>query len=131
MNVNSEGIYATRPWKVFGEGPGIKKTVPGEGMNGTPEHFNENKRTDLTGADIRFTTKGGVLYAFAMGHNAIETRIVSLAPSRGLAQRKVGHVELMGLPERLRWKQTDDALIIASPTRWPSEHAVMFKIQFV
>ena len=48
-------------------------------MNGTPEHFNENKRTDLTGADIRFTTKGGVLYAFAMGRNATETRIVSLA----------------------------------------------------
>src|ERR1035437_7542688 len=130
MKVNSEGIYATRPWKVFGEGPGIKKTESGDGMNGTPEHFNETKRTDLTGADIRFTTKGGVLYAFAMGHNATETRIVSLAPSHGLEHRKVSHVELLGLPERLRWKQTDDGLIIASPSTWPSEHAVTFKIQF-
>ncbi len=99
-------------------------------MNGTPEHFNESKRTDLTGADIRFTTKGGVLYAFAMGHNATETRIVSLAPSRGLEHRKVSHVELLGLPERLQWKQADDGLIIASPSMWPSEHAVTFKIQF-
>ena len=44
MKVNSEAIYATRPWKVFGEGPGVEKTTSGEGINGTPEHFNENKR---------------------------------------------------------------------------------------
>ncbi len=35
MAVNSEGIYATRPWKIFGEGPGIRKTAAGEGMKGT------------------------------------------------------------------------------------------------
>jgi hypothetical protein len=65
-----------------------------------------------------------------MGHNATETRIVSLAPSRGLEHRKVSHVELLGLPERMRWKQTDDGLLIAPPSTWPSEHAVTFKIQF-
>lgn len=70
------------------------------------------------------------MYAFAMGHNATETRIVSLAPSRGLEHRKVSQVELLGFPERLRWKQADDGLIIASPSMWPSEHAVTFKIQF-
>jgi alpha-L-fucosidase len=29
--------------------------------------FNENGRKELTGRDIRFTTKGNSLYAFAMG----------------------------------------------------------------
>lgn len=130
MKVNSEAIYATRPWKVFGEGPGIRKTTAGAGMNGTPEHFNEKQRTDLTGADIRFTRKNGVLYAIAMGHNASETRIASLAPARNLEQRKVTKVELLGSSEPLRWKQSDDGLSIASPTHWPSEHAVAFKIQF-
>jgi len=50
MAVNSEGIYATRPWKIFGEGPGSK--VKGSA------HFNENGRKDLTAEDVRFTTKG-------------------------------------------------------------------------
>ena len=76
--------------------PRNQENDAGRRLNGTPEHFNENQRPDLTGADIRFTTKEGVLYAFAMGHNARETRIVSLAPGRGLEARKVARVELLG-----------------------------------
>ena len=130
MRVNSEAIYATRPWKIFGEGPAIAKSAPGGGMNGTPEHFNENQRKDLTGADIRFTTKAGALYACAMGHNTRETRITSLATSRGLESRKVARVALLGSAEPLKWTQTPGGLIISSPQRWPGEHAVIFKIQF-
>jgi alpha-L-fucosidase len=130
MKVNSEGIYASRPWKVFGEGPGIAKTAPGGGLNGTPEHFNENQRHDLTGADIRFTTKDGALYAFAMGNNLRETRIASLAHARGIETRKVARVELLGSSEPLTWTQGAEGLLIASPQRWPSEHAVAFKIEF-
>jgi alpha-L-fucosidase len=130
MKVNSEAIYATRPWKVFGEGPGITKTAPGRGLDGTLEDFNESQRHDLTGADIRFTTKDGFLYAFAMGHNAQETRIASLAPARGLESRKVARVELLGSAEPLKWTHTPEGLLIASPQRWPSEHAVAFRIQF-
>ena len=29
MQVNSEGIYATKPWKIFGEGPAIKPAGAG------------------------------------------------------------------------------------------------------
>jgi alpha-L-fucosidase len=61
MAVNSEGIYSTRPWKIFGDGPGTKTAaVPGQ-------RFNENNRKDLTAEDFRFTTKGNALYAFIMG----------------------------------------------------------------
>jgi len=130
MKINSEAIYATRPWKVFGEGPGITKTAPGGGFDATPEHFNEKQRHDLTGADIRFTTKNGVLYAFAMGLNPRETRIGSLARARGLETRKIARVDLLGSAEPLKWMQTADGLTIASPQRWTSEHAVVFKILF-
>lgn len=130
MKVNSEGIYATRPWKIFGEGPGMFKTAAGSGMDGTPEHFNESRRKDLTGADVRFTTKAGALYAFVMGHNARETRIASLAPARGLESRRITRVELLGSAEPLKWTQGADGLSIASPQSWPSDHAVTFKIQF-
>jgi alpha-L-fucosidase len=130
MKVNSDAIYATRPWKIFGEGPGIRKSAPGEGFNGTPEHFNESKRVDLTGEDIRFTTKGGTLYAFAMGWNRGETRIAALAPGRGLERRKIARVELLGSQEPVRWKLARDGLHIESPGNWPSEHAVAFRILF-
>ena len=130
MKVNSEAIYTTRPWKIFGEGPGIRKSAPGEGFNGTPEHFNESKRVDLTGEDIRFTTKGSTLYAFAMGWNRGETRIAALAPARGLERRQIARVELLGSQEPVRWKLASDGLHIESPGSWPSEHAVAFRILF-
>lgn len=130
MKVNSEGIYATRPWKILGEGPGLFKSAAGGGMDGTPEHFNEKQRRDLTGADVRFTTKDGALYAFVMGHNPRESRITSLAPARGLESRRVARVELLGSDEPMKWTLGADGLLIASPQRWPSEHAVTFKIQF-
>src|SRR5512140_280064 len=58
MAGNSEGIYATRPWKLFGQGP----STQADGGS-----FNESKRRLLTAGDVRFTTKGRTLYAFVMG----------------------------------------------------------------
>ncbi len=130
MKVNSEAVHGTRPWKIIGEGPGITKTRPDAGMNGTPEHFNEEQRKDLTGDDVRFTTKDGVLYAFSMGQNPRETRIASLSRSRGLESRKIKRVELLGSAEPVQWKMGDNGLVVAPPQSWPSEHAVAFKIQF-
>jgi alpha-L-fucosidase len=130
MKVNGEALYGTRPWKIFGEGPGIRKSKAGGGFVGTVEHFNEQQRVDLSGADIRFTTKAGALYAFVMGHNARETVIGALDVSRALEPRRVARVELAGSSSPLAWRMAQDGLHIASPERWPSEHAVAFKILF-
>ena len=76
MAVNSEGIYSTRPWKIFGDGPGTKiAAVP-------DQRFNENSRKDLTADDVRFTTKGNALYAFVMGWPGKEASIPGARPGR-------------------------------------------------
>src|SRR5204862_5285797 len=51
MEVNSEAIFGTRPWKVFGEGPD-------DGKEKTPKagNFNEGKTRPDTAHDCRFTT---------------------------------------------------------------------------
>ena len=54
MDVNSEGIYATRPWKIYGKGPSTTAAPVPRGRTPTP----------YTAEDIRFTTKGDTLYAF-------------------------------------------------------------------
>jgi alpha-L-fucosidase len=130
MRIHSEGIHGTQPWKIAGEGPGMVKTNSGAGMNGTPEHFNERERKDLTAADIRFTTKAAALYAFVMGQNSRDIRIGALAPSRGLEERRIVRIDLLGSPERLQWKVNEQGLMIGSPRQWPSQHAVAFKIRF-
>ena len=61
MDVNSECIYGTRPWEIYGEGPKAESVNP---INA--QGFNEGKGAPYTSADIRFTKKGDVLYAIIM-----------------------------------------------------------------
>lgn len=56
LKVNGEGIYGTRPWVRFGEGP----TKIKEGA------FSDTSRTPYTPEDIRYTYKPGKIYAFCM-----------------------------------------------------------------
>jgi alpha-L-fucosidase len=118
IQVNGEAIYGTRPWKTFGEGP--TKLEAGA--------FKEN--ADYTAADIRFTTKGGALYAITLGEPKGQVRIASLGTKAGLETRAVKSVSLVGATAPLRWKQQDDALVIDVPASLPTAIASSFKIGF-
>lgn len=58
MAVNEEGVFGTRIWKVFGEGPVAELSNP---INA--QGFNEGRHKPYTSEDIRFVTKGDALYA--------------------------------------------------------------------
>ena len=99
MAVNSEGIYSTRPWKIFGDGPSHKdRAVP-------TQRFNENTRKDMTADDVRFTTKGSALYAFVMGWPDKEASIPSLALGGPNSVPRFRNVELLGHKGKLNWTQ--------------------------
>ncbi len=118
MSVNGEAIYATRPWKIFGEGP--TKAASG--------NFSEN--IVYSPADIRFTTKGDVLYAITLGVPAGEVRIASLGRAAGKDTRAVKRVTLLGSSQVLSWHQDADALVIKVPAKLPTDIASSFKIAF-
>ena len=121
MSVNSEAIYATRPWKIFGEGPGTEASA-------NKSSFNERERKDLTAADVRFTTKGDTLYAFVMGWPEYQAVIRPLATKTELRVGKIQNVELIGFNGKLEWTQDESALKILVPQQKPSDYAVVFKI---
>jgi alpha-L-fucosidase len=119
MKVNSEAIYATRPWKVFGEGPALGSAAP---LNA--QGFNEGKGKPLGAEDFRFTTKGSTLYAIFFGwpENGRVT-VRSLAGSG-----KVSAVALLGHEGSLEWQQETDDLSIRLPDRRPCDNAYALKI---
>jgi alpha-L-fucosidase len=117
MAVNGEGIYGTRPWKMFGEGPSAGQK--GEGK------FNENGRKALTPQDIRYTTKGKTLYAFIMGWPGAQAVVPAATDSVVHAR----NVELLGHKGKLKWSQDANGLSVALPVEKPSEHAVTLKIE--
>ncbi|GEP98888.1 alpha-L-fucosidase [Chitinophaga cymbidii] len=92
MNVNQEGIFGTRPWKIFGEGPAISGAAPLSAQG-----FNEGKGKPLGAEDVRFTVKGNVLYATLFGwpDNGVAC-IRSLADGSMYRPESIRSVELLG-----------------------------------
>jgi alpha-L-fucosidase len=116
MAVNSEAIYDTKPWKVYGEGPSTQRPTSGR--------VNENARKELTSQDVRFTTRGATLYALVMGWPGERASISALSAN---AAGKIQNVELLGFKGRLKWAQDDNGLSVALPERSPSEYAITLK----
>jgi alpha-L-fucosidase len=122
MAVNGESIFGTRPWKVFGEGPASA------GANLTAQGFNEGKGRPFTARDIRFTTKGTVIYAIVLGCPTDGVRLQSLGKLEKWAGQPIKKIELLGSKEKIRWIYSDNALIISQPKSPPADIAVVFKI---
>ncbi len=118
---NGEGIYGTRPWKIYGEKPeGQTRAKLGR--------FDENYK--LSYRDIRFTTKDGTLYAFCLGIPTEDIVIKSLGKNSTLAEKQVSSVIMMGSDAKVRWSQENDRMVIKKPVKMPSWQVLGFKIEF-
>lgn len=123
MAVNSEAIYSTRPWKVFGEGPSLAVHAGG-GMN-------ETRVPDLTAADVRYTTKQGVLYAMVQGWPTGGLQLQALGSASPYSPGRVHSVEMLGASSRVSFEQTSDhlRLTIAESERPSASIGVAFRIR--
>jgi len=119
MEVNGEGIYGTRPWHTFGEGPA------GGGAAIHAQGFNEsNKR--YTSRDFRFMQKGDHLFAFALAWPEDgELVIRSLAKGAG----RIEDVRLLGHHAALKWTQTDQGLEAIMPAAKPCGYVYGLQIR--
>ena len=124
MAVNSEGIYGTRPWKIYGEGPSTRIEKPGG-------DFNEQTRKPLTADDVRFTTMGATLFAYVMGWPEKEAVVEALGTASPQSQGKIARVALLGHGGRLRWTQEATGLRVSLPPEKPCDYAVALKVDFV
>ena len=125
MNVNSSAIYATRPWKIFGDGPSTAATT-------RASRFNENSRRALTAKDVRYTTLGDALFAFCMDWPADGQAVIpSLALGGPNGVRQIQKVQLLGaagVPADVQFTQDNSALTVKLPETKPCKHAITFKV---
>jgi alpha-L-fucosidase len=122
MDVNSEGIYGSRPWKTYGEGPSTKTEIKSGG-------FNEDKRSDFTAEDMRFTTKGSTLYAFVQGWPGKEAVVKSLGLDSTHEPGKIQHVSLLGYKGEVKWSQESGALRVRMPAEKISVIGITLKVE--
>ena len=110
MKINSEAIYDSRPWKVFGEGPIADSDIA---LNA--QGFNEGAYGVATSKEIRFTQKGNNLYAVALAWPEDGMIVIkSLSESSRLFNEKINEVELLGYG-KIDFIQTEKGLEVSLP----------------
>ena len=128
--VNGEAIYATRPWKIYGEGPSTKMVIKASGAEFDP---NEGKKPDLGATDMRFTSKGDTLYVFAMGWPQGDLHVASLALVGAQHPSKAVDVRLLGQEQPLQFTHDERGLRVSMPSQPTATAAigVALRIRFV
>jgi alpha-L-fucosidase len=126
MAVNSECIYDTRPWVIYGEGPSVKNDAAAKETAGNPPR---GLGPNLTGADIRFTTKGEVLYAVVMGRpDGGIVNIKALATNSPHYQGGIGAVQMLGGSGNLEMARDENGLKVTLPGGGTSDFGTSLKI---
>ena len=138
MQVNGEGIHATRPWLVYGElEPGTNLGfISMEKKKGTvyndPEKI-EMGRYKLHPGDIRYTRSKDekIVYATRLSWPEKEFILTSFGTNAPGKDIEIESVSLLGSDAKISWKKTPEGLLITPPSTpvfkdktWP----VMFKI---
>jgi alpha-L-fucosidase len=137
VKINGEAIYGSRAWKVLGEGrmqadPKRPEAKPSLALFPREQLISRNIDTyQMTTEDIRFTEgKDGSVYAFVLNvPKAGETiTIKSMGTDAKLFDKPVVAVSLLGVNDKLQWKQLPDGLVITCPKELSLQYAAVFKV---
>ncbi len=120
FDINGEGIYATRPWAVFGEGPYVRMG-------------SRDTRSPYTHENVRFTQSkdGSKLYVILMGWPGgnQEVMLKSFAKGEAGEKVKVKQIRMLGSEEPIQFKQGSKGIVFNSPSTTPDEKAVVFEME--
>ena len=119
LKINGESIYDTTYWKTFGEGPTGVSTG----------HVSEKKDKRFTAEDLRFTSKGDVLYVTGLkwpedGKVTVKT----LAQGGEHYPEEIASVVMLGSDAKLTWNRDENGLHVELPETHPSEYAYVLKV---
>ncbi len=126
LKVNGEAIYATRPWKVYGEGPSTRSLQKGQ-FDGE----RDANTKPFTPADIRFTQSkdGKTLYAIVLAFPADgRITIQSLGKNSLLWPGRISRVQMLSVRGNLKFVREADALTVMLPDQKPCEIAFVLSI---
>jgi alpha-L-fucosidase len=123
LKTNGEAIYGTRPFHYFGEGPTKSGQVRVGGQ------VEESAKKGFVPADIRFTTKGDVVYALGLARPADGAVFVkTLYKGTPYLAAPIKSIELLD-GGSISWEQTPQGLRITLPPAGSNEYPYALKIR--
>ena len=119
MHDYGESIYDTRPWIIYGEGP-TKLEKSG--------HF--LPAVKYTNRDIRYTTKGKIIYAIFLGWPGAGKNVLlkSFAKKDMKGNLEIQSISLLGSKEKVQWVWKSNGLHLTIQKKQVDDKAIVFKI---
>ncbi|WP_343328547.1 alpha-L-fucosidase [Polaribacter staleyi] len=119
LKTNGESIYGTRTFDIYGEGDFEVK----EG------HLSEDKNGDNTAKDIRFTTKGDIIYATVLDWPSTNELVIhSLKKGGSYLTKGIESIEFLANKKMMKYSIKNDGLHIQLPKEKVGDYAFAFKI---
>ncbi len=142
VNLNSEAIYAGKPWKVYGDNLNsylkrLEEEAVGEAdlealkKQAKSEHFNERTVESYPyGSDeVRFTTKGDVLYIFVLNPAEGAIKLPALGLNSEYAPNKISSIRMIGSDDKIEFKQNADILLLKVPGNRANQYTSVFEVK--
>ena len=120
LNTNGEAIYSSRTWQVFGEGP-TKQEKSGMFVD----------KITYNAKDIRYTTKGNIVYAIILGWPGNNTEVVLTSFTEKVLGKKVPEitgVSILGYGGKVKYNVDDKGLHFTTPDSEVDGKAFVVKI---
>lgn len=146
LKINGEAIYATRPWKVYGDGKSIRgesdMVTHGEIRNAGDdiaqktkkgEHYNQRTTASPLFAEdeVRFTTKGDDFYIIVMNPTKGKFNIPTLAIDKDTNPGKLKKLNRLDNGNKIKFKQSVNGTEITVPTINGRSYPIVLKAQFI
>ncbi len=131
LRVNGEAIYATRPWKVYGEGPSTTEVAKPNRFGGEADV----RSTPYTAEDLRFTQSkdGHVLYVIDLSapanHEIFVSSLSSASGNSDLVHR-LNRVTLLGHRSALKYTVENGGVRVQLPDDVPAATVVSLRLAF-
>jgi len=141
INLNSEAIYASKPWKIFGDNLNsylkrLKEENIGEAdlealkKQAQSEHFNERTiDSPHYGPDeVRYTTKDNLLYIFVLNPAEGKIELPSLGFNSENNPGRINSISMIGSNSDIVYSQDDAKLVLTVPKERPNKYTAVFRV---
>lgn len=143
LKLNGEAIYATSPWKVHGDNllsrladldsknaNAANSDLPAKKRKRSKQFNNRTKDSpDYGHEEVRFTTKGDVLYVFVLNPAEGEIELPSLGLSSKHKPNQIQSIRLIGGVQEINFSQDEDGLTLHVPANTPNSYAAVFEVK--
>ena len=141
VNLNSEAIYASKPWTVYGDNLNSYLSSDNEKVSEADlkalkeqkksAHFNE--RTIASPAyghdEVRYVTVDNALYVIVLNPKAGDIELRSLGLNSKQKPGKIASIRMIGSDKRIKFKQNPEKLILSVPEKRPNKYATVFRVE--